>query len=173
MERTNVINSVWRLALAGGATALLVAACSGGGSGSSTPATTTPTSAPTSAATNPMELYLVPASSADGNPVVVPTGALGATTVSVSFDAVSQKQGVLVVEAGFSGTYTATITGSACNSGVTVAPASITGSKSGVFVITAAAAGTCAVQISDGTNVGSALVDVTTTSGSISSSKRN
>jgi hypothetical protein len=174
MERVKGMTAMRaRFTLAGvAALAALAVGCGGGGGGGSSPAAVSPaTTAPSS--TGQMQLYLVPASTSTGGPVVIPTGALGGTTQSVSFDALGQAQGVLVVEAGFTGTFTESVNGTTCNSGVTVTPTSASGKNNAVFVITAAAAGICSVTITDGTNVGSVLVDITTTTGSISSTKRN
>jgi hypothetical protein len=153
--------------------AALMAACGGGGGGSSSSGAPAPvaTAAPTN---DPIQLFLVPASDA-GSPVTQPSpGQIGVNTVSIPFTAVGQTQGVLVYEPNFSGTFGAAVkecTGT--STGVTVTPASYTGLSRGVFVITAAAAGFCEVAVQDGTNGATILVDITTTSGTISGIKRH
>jgi hypothetical protein len=147
----------------------VLAACSGGGS-SGTPSGSTPTSAPSGDA---IQLFLVPASEGNG-PIEQPSpGLIGVNLLSVPFTAVGQQQGVLVVETGFSGTFTGSTVDCPTNA-VTVSPPSYTGLKEGVFVITAAAAGFCDVKFKDGstTNYAEVLVDVTTTTGSISDKHR-
>ena len=149
--------------------------CGGGGgsgSGSSGSAGTAPTAAPT----DPIQLFLVPAADASGGPVLEPTpGTFGVTNLSVSFTAVGQQQGVLVYEPGFNGTFSANPQNCTPASPlpITVVPASTTGVRSAIFVVTAAAAGFCDVKIIDGVNGAAILVDVTTTTGTISGVKRH
>lgn len=151
--------------------ACVFAGCGGGGGSSPAPASVVPTATPGPG----IQLFLVPADEGNGSPVTEPSpGIIGVNLLSLPFTAVGQQQGVLVVETGFSGTFTASTKD--CTTGaVTVTPTSTTGQKEAVFVITAAAAGFCDVTFKDGstTNYAEILVDVTTTTGTISSEHRH
>jgi hypothetical protein len=144
--------------------------CGAGGGGTAGTSGSVPTAAPTAA----IQLFLVPADEASGSPILQPTpGTLGTNTVSISYTAVGQTQGLLVYEPGFTGTFSAVVQSCTLSpNAVTVSPASYTGLRQGVFVITAASAGYCVVKITDGTNGAAAFTDVTTTSGTISGVKR-
>ena len=149
--------------------------CGGGGGSSTSPAAPAPTATPT-AASDPLQLYLVPASDGqDGSPITNPSpGALVANNISIPFTQTGAQQGILVYEPGFSGTFSAAVHNCTLSpNAVTVSPSSSSGSNKAVFVITSTSAGDCAVGFNDGTNAAQVLVDVTTTTGSISATKRN
>ena len=180
MERTKIMSVRLALAIAGTATALLVAACGGGGGGSSpAPATALATATPTPAANGDGILLSEVApfgsaqSSSSGSPITQPSpGSVQVNNISIPFTAVGQQQGIAVNEQGFSGTFSFTVVDCTGSPAVTIAPPSGAGPVAD-FVVTSSQAGFCSVKVSDGTNEASFLVDVTTTSGSISSTKRN
>jgi len=154
----------------------LFAGCGGGGGGGTSPsAPSAPLATATPAPNSPIQLFLVPASEASGSPIIQPTpGTLGTDTISISFTAVGQTQGLLVYEPGFTGTFSAAVQSCTLTpAAVTVSPTSYTGLRQGVFVITSASAGYCVVKITDGTNGAAAFTDVTTTTGTISAIKRH
>jgi hypothetical protein len=145
--------------------------CGGGGGGSSSaPAVVTPTSTPAA-----IQLFLVPASDS-GSPVTEPsTGQLGVNNLSISFTAVGQQQGILIYEPGFTGTFTISVKNCTPASPVPVSnnPTSVTAQQA-VVVVTAASAGFCALKVYDGTpNSANILIDVTTTTGTISNTTRH
>ncbi len=147
-------------------------------------ATPTPTPTPSS----PIQLFLVN-SATDDQPIVEPSaGQLGVNNLSLPFTTLGQQQYVLVYEPGFTGTFSATpincydyavtsptspptLTGT--TPAVTVNPPSSVGFRSAIFTITSVQAGICNVKISDSVNGASILVDVTTTTGTISSIHRH
>jgi hypothetical protein len=149
--------------------ACVFAGCGGGGGSSSAPAAVAPTATPGSG----IQLFIVPADEGNGSPITEPSpGVIGVNEISIPFTAVGQQQGVLVFEPGFFGTFTVTV--QTCSpAAVTATPSTYTGKQQFVTVLTATQAGICAVRFTDGTNGAVALVDVTTTTGTISSTTRH
>jgi hypothetical protein len=157
-----------------------LAACGGGGGGSLPTATTQPspiaTTQPTPAATAAakMQLFVLTQAQAAAAVVSPPPGVSGVSALSMSFTAVGQTQYALVFEPGFSGSWNIAI--GSCTSGqdVNFSSTSASGPQT-VLTITASSAGDCAIQISDGTTANTAeiLLDVTTTTGTISVTKRH
>ncbi|HTW85238.1 MAG TPA: hypothetical protein VMD91_14305 [Candidatus Sulfotelmatobacter sp.] len=164
-----------RLALAAAlvSSALIVGCSGGGGTTTSTASPAAPTATP---AVNPMQLYLATASETAGtSPIVQPSpGSIGATTLSLSYTTTGSTQGILAFEPGFVGEFYTQTKCSLSPDAVTVSPTNSVGSNIGLFVITTVAAGNCAISITDGIgNYASVQVDVTTTTGTISATKRN
>jgi|HubBroStandDraft_1064217.scaffolds.fasta_scaffold13261_2 hypothetical protein len=173
MERTKGKTTMrLRYAFVGMLFAAAVAGCGGGGGGGGTNVpTSTPTSAPTANGQGIL-LYEV-ASSGGTSPINQPSpGQLGVTNLSIPFTELGQDQAFVVQESGFSGTFTFTLTACLGPSNVTIYPSSGAGPDAD-FIITATAAGICTVKVSDGTNLATVLVDVTTTAVNVSGIKRN
>ena len=179
MDRSGQVRALGlRIVFAGSLAAMaLVAGCGGGGgsspSGGSTVAVPTATS-------NPLLYAVVPADESGTSPVTQPSpGQPGVNVASIPFTAVGQQVGILVYEVGFSGTFYAQAQNciyngaNATTPAINVSPGSISGVRSYVFTVTAATAGYCDVKISDGTNGAAILVDVTTTTGTISAVHRH
>jgi hypothetical protein len=177
MERTKGTTTMRvHLALAAlVASAAFATGCSGGGGGSapSTPAAPAATATPTPAA-DALQLFLATQAETDGSPISSPQpGVLGANNLSLSYTAVGAQQGIIVYEPGFTGTFSAPVRSCTLTpAAVTVTPASFSGAPLALFVITVASAGDCVIKITDGTTFAPVLVDVTTTTGSISATQR-
>jgi hypothetical protein len=115
-----------------------------------------------------------PAPTATPVPTAVPPSALTAPSgSSVAMTKAGQTGTFTVTENGYSGTLTASNGAPSCSGIATVAPASGTG-PSATFTITAVAAGICQIKVQDtnGQTV-AASVTVTTTSGNVSSKRRD
>jgi hypothetical protein len=94
-------------------------------------------------------------------------GALGVSTSSVAFTAAGAVQSFSATEAGYSGALTASNGAPSCAGIATFSPASGTG-PTAVFNVTAVAAGTCQIKVSDTNGQSTAVtVTVTTTSGTV------
>jgi hypothetical protein len=166
------------MVFAGSLTALaVVAGCGGGGGGGTSSGSSGPV--PT-ATTNPLEFEVVPASEGGTSPITQPSpGTPSVNNLTIPFTAVGQQVGILVYEVGFTGTFYAQAQNciyngaNAVTPAIVVSPGSISGVKSYVFTVTAQTAGYCDVKISDGTNGAAILVDVTTTTGTISAVHRH
>jgi hypothetical protein len=155
------------------ASAAIFAGCGGGSSNTPpfTSGTATPTATPTPAPTNtptPTPTN-TPTPSPTPSPVPAPIGATGTT---VSLTAAGNTAQFQVTESGYSGPFTVANGSPSCTGIATVSPSAGTG-PSTTFTITAVAAGTCTIVVSDnhGGSV-SVQVVVTTTSGTISGVRR-
>jgi hypothetical protein len=158
---------------------LTLAACGGGGGGGSVPGITTtqppPAATPAATPASQIELYPLTAAQAAATVVSPPPGVSAVTVLPMSFTQVGQIQYALAFE---SHAVTWGIDVGSCTGpqDVTVSSSSsYQSSTQTVLTITAAAAGDCAIYISDGTAANSAeiLLDVTTTTGTISAKPRH
>jgi hypothetical protein len=101
-------------------------------------------------------------------PTAVPPAAINQSTSALSFTTAGSIQSFTVSESGYSGTLTAANGSPSCAGIATFSPASGTG-PSAAFMVTAVAAGTCTIKVSDanGQSVG---VSVTVTTTAVSAS---
>jgi hypothetical protein len=154
------------------ALAMLVACGGGGGSVPGVTTTTAPT--PEDSPASKIELFALTAAQAAGVVVSPPPGVAAVTQLPMSFTEVGQTQYALVYEPGFSGKWNVAVGSCTAGQNVNFATQSATGQQT-VLTIIAAAPGECAMLINDGTlaNQAEILLDVTTTSGTISITKPN
>jgi hypothetical protein len=149
--------------------AALITGCTEGGTSNPAPVVnvSVPTAVPTSVPT------ATPAPTATPVPTAVPPAALTAPGgSSVAMTKAGQTGTFTVTENGYAGALTASNGSPSCAGIATFAPASATG-PSATFTITAVAAGICQIKVQDtnGQTV-AASVTVTTTTGNVSSKRR-
>lgn len=153
--------------------AAAIAGCNGGSSAppafSTGVVTATPTPTPVPTATPTPVPTATPTPSPTPTPVPAP---IGGSAVSLSFTVAGSSAQFTVTENSYSGPFTAANGTPPCTGIATFAPASNSG-PSGTFTVTAVAAGTCTIVVTDnhGGSVG-VNVTVTTTTGTISSKRR-
>jgi hypothetical protein len=165
------------------AAAAIFAGCDSGGSSSPpfssgtgvptpTPvpgATNTPTPVPTNTPTPTPPPTSTPTPSPTPSPAPAP---IGGSAAQLNFTVVGNSQQFTVTENGYAGPLTASNGTPSCAGIATFSPAAGTG-PSATFTVTAVGAGTCAIVVTDnhGGSVG-VNVTVTTTTGSISGTRR-
>jgi hypothetical protein len=165
-----------RSALIAIATVAAIAGCNGGSSSappffSGVTVTPTPSPTPVPTATPTPSPTPTPTPTPSPTPTPVPA-AIGGSAITLNFTVAGSSAQFTVTENNYSGPLTAANGSPSCSGIATFAPASGTG-PSATFTVTAVAAGTCTIVVSDnhGGSVG-VNVTVTTTSGTISSKRR-
>ena len=151
--------------------AAAIAGCNGGSSAPpsfSTGVVVTPTPGPTATPTP------VPTATPTPSPTPTPVpAAIGGSAVALLLTAAGSSAQFTVTENNYTGPFSAANGSPSCAGIATFAPASNTG-PSGTFTVTAVAAGTCTIVVTDnhGGSVG-VNVTVTTTTGTISGVRRS
>jgi hypothetical protein len=149
--------------------AALITGCTEGGTTNPAPVVnvSVPTPLPTAVPT------ATPAPTATPVPTPVPPAALTAPGgTSVAMTKAGQTGTFSVSENGYSGTFTASNGSPSCSGIATFTPATATG-PTATFTITALAAGICQIKVQDtNSQTVAATVTVTTTTGNVSSKRR-